>query len=518
VAAARGLTFRNTYGSRTPLTIVETMGGGAAWFDFDRDGRQDVFLVNPGQDFHRPRQNPGSRLYRNMGQGGFLDVTASARIAVDTYAMGCCVGDYDNDGWEDLFVTGYGRNLLLRNQGDGTFRETAEAAGIRRRGGAWGTGCAFVDVDRDGWLDLYVANYIRYDPKLPLCRSANVMTGCTPNHYATQRNELYLNDHRGGFTEEAVARGADDPAGAGLGVVVSDFDQDGWPDLFVANDGTPNALLRNRRGRFRNVADPAGVAFGEAGVMRAGMGVDAGDYDGDGRVDLVITNFQHEPNSLYRNTGSWLFEDLSYPSGIGHPSMLRLGFGISFADLDGDGRQDLYVGNGHVYDNVAEFDDTATFEQPDQVLLNRGGGHFAELLPSTGALPATRSVSRGLAVGDFDNDGDPDVLINRLGRQACLLENQPAAPGHWFGLELRGRRSNRSAIGARVELRGPGGLQVRDVRSGGSYLSQPDRRPLFRLGALADPKTMTLRIRWPTGRWQAITPAALDRYTTVVEP
>lgn len=518
VTAARGIGFRHTYGNRSPITIVETMGSGAAFFDFDRDGWQDIFLVNSGQDFHLARQTPGCRLYRNTGRGRFEDVTGSARIAIDGYAMGCCAGDYDNDGWEDLFVSGYARNFLLHNQGDGTFRDVAARAGIRPREGAWGTGCAFLDLDRDGWLDLYVANYIRYDPKIPLCRSANVMTGCTPNHYSTQRNELYINDRRGGFKEEAVARGADDPAGAGLGVVVSDFDQDGWPDLFVANDGTPNALLRNRRGRLQNVADSAGVAFGEAGVMRAGMGVDAGDCDGDGRFDLVITNFQHEPTSLYRNAGQWLFEDRSYPSGIGKPSMLRLKFGVSFVDLDGDGRVDLYVGNGHVYDNVAEFDDTATFEQPDQVLLNQGGGRFTDLPPSTGAFPATPSVSRGVAVGDLDNDGDPDVLINRLGRPACLLDNQPAAPCHWLGLELRGRRGNRSAVGARVELRGPRGLQVREVRSGGSYLSQSDPRPLFRLGSLADPKALTLRVRWPSGEWQAVSPVVLDRYSTVVEP
>jgi hypothetical protein len=285
----------------------------------------------------------------------------------------------------------------------------------------------------------------------------------------------------------------------------------------VANDGTPNALLHNLRGHFRNVGDRSGVAYGESGVMRAGMGTDAGDYDGDGRFDLVITNFQHEPSSLYRNTGNLLFEDVSYPSGVGSPSVMHLKFGVAFVDLDGDGLPDLYVGNGHVFDNVAKFDDSATFEQVDQVFLNQGRGRFAEVLPETGAFPAVPSVTRGVAAGDFNNDGAPDLLINSLGRPARLLENRPARPVHWLGLSLRGTRSNRSAIGARVELRSPGGLQVREVRSGSSYISQPDLRVLFRVGSVTDPRAVSVRIRWPNGQWQAVEPAALDRYLTVTE-
>jgi hypothetical protein len=515
VAASAGVDFRHAYGSRSPLTIVETMGGGCAWLDFDGDGWLDLFLVSSGQDYKQPRQVPGSRLYRNNGRGGFEDVTARAGIAIDGYAMGCCAGDYDNDGHLDLFVTGFGRNFLLRNRGDGTFADVTAAAGILTRRDAWGMGCSFVDVNRDGRLDLYMANYVVFDPAVPLCRSGRVMTGCTPNQYRTQRNELYLNQD-GRFVERAVELGADDPAGAGLGVLTCDFDNDGWADLFVANDGTPNALLHNRKGRFVNVAARASVAFAESGAMRAGMGTDAGDYDGDGLFDLVITNFQHEPNSLYRNSGELEFAETTYPSGIGSPSVMRLGFGVTWVDLDGDGRLDLYVGNGHVFDNVKEFDDTASFEQQDLVLLN-GGQRFSEVPLVSAGASLRPSVARGVAAGDFNNDGTPDLLINSLGRPARLLENRRQKPGRWLGVSLRGAGGNRSAIGARVELKGPSGLQVREVRSGGSYLSQADLRALFGLGTEADPAALSLRVRWPSGRWQGVPVPSLDQYLTVEE-
>jgi hypothetical protein len=518
VAAAHGLDFQHRYGSRNPLTIVETMGSGCACFDYDNDGAVDVFLISAGDDYLKPHQTPGCKLYHNNGDGSFTDVTARSGIVIDGYAMGCCVGDYDNDGYDDLFVTGYGRNWLFHNRGDGTFEDVTARAGILHRPGAWGMGCAFVDVNRDGKLDLYVANYIRYDPHIPLCPSAHVMHGCTPNQYATQANELYINQGNGRFTEQAVALRADDPHGAGLGVVVCDFDGDGWPDIFVANDGTPNALLHNEHGHFHDMATEAGVAYSEEGTMRAGMGADAGDFDNDGRFDLVITNFQHEPTSLYHNEGNMNFRDVSYPSGIGTPSLNHLKFGVAFLDIDCDGKLDLYVGNGHVYDNVTAFDDSATFEQRDQIYLNQGGGKFKEILPESGAFPDVRSVTRSVAVADFNNDGAMDILINSLGRPVRLLENHPVRPYHWIGLKLKGTRCNRSAIGARVELHGPEGVQVREVRSGGSYLAQSDLRVLFNLSAAEISGPISLRIRWPDGQDQTIAAPIRDRYVTLLEP
>jgi hypothetical protein len=516
-AGASGLNFTHVYGSRSPITIVETMGGGCAFLDYDGDGLLDVFLVNSGEDYQKPRQEQRSRLFRNIGSGRFEDVTERARIAIDAYGMGCCSADFDGDGHEDLFVTGFKRNFLLRNRGDGTFEDVTRKAGILTRPDAWGTGCAFLDVNRDGKLDLYVVNYVRFDPNVPLCPSGQVMSGCTPNQYRTQANELYINRGDGTFLERAVALGAEDVPGAGLGVVTCDFDNDGWTDIFVANDGTPNALLHNRQGRFVNVADPSGVAYGESGAMRAGMGTDAGDFNGDGRFDLFITNFQHEPNSLYSNSGDLAFQEVTYPSGIGSPSMLRNGFGVAFADLDGDGKQDIYVGNGHVFDNVAEFDDTASFEQPDQVLMNRGDGRFSVVPPESGFYPAKPSVSRGVAVGDFDNDGAPDLLINSLGRPVRLLRNRRDASKPWLGLSLGGTRSNGDAIGARVEVRVGDMLQVREVRSGGSYIAQSDRRALFALPGGTSAGDVNIRIRWPNGSWQTLAPEALGRYIRVTE-
>jgi hypothetical protein len=542
VAAEAGVRFVHEVGPQRPLPIVATMGSGAAFLDYDGDGRQDLFLVSSGQDFEAERQRSGSRLFRNetepaqAGPPRFTDVTGQSGVDLDFFAMGCCTGDYDNDGDLDLFVSGYGRKALLQNDaapgGGRRFRDVTRAAGLTHRPGHWSTGCAFADLNADGWLDLYVAHYVRYNPALPLCRTATVMSGCTPSHYRTQINELYVSNGDGTFQERAVAAGADDPEGAGLGVVPADFDNDGRLDLFIANDGTPNALLHNLTPpgaalpRFKNIGLAAGVAYAESGVMRAGMGTDAGDVDGDGRLDLVITNFQHEPNSLYRNVNGRFFSEVTFPSGIGSPSILKLGFGVSFADFDGDGLLDLYVGNGHVFDNVHEFDDTAAYAQTDLLFLNQrrtdaedagGTPRFEDVSARAGEALSVAGVARGLAVGDVDGDGIPDLLINRSGQPARLLRTERLSPRAWIGFSLRGTRANRAAIGARVEVRTPEGLQVREVRSGGSYLSQSDLRPLFGLGDVDRPEQVQVAIRWPGGARQKVPLSALNRYVTVTE-
>jgi hypothetical protein len=516
-AAESGITFRHTTGSRLPLTIVETMGSGCALVDLDGDGNVDALLLNSGQNARAAKQIPGSRLYRNLGGGKFADVTSQSGLVIDFYAMGCCVGDYDNDGVLDLFVTGFGRNALFRGLGGMRFADVTQAAGILQRPGAWGMSCCFTDVNRDGLLDLYVANYVRYDEKIPFCTTNNVPHGCTPSQYPTQNNELYINLGGGRFAERAVELGAADKDGAGLGLVVTDFDNDGWPDIFVANDGTPNALLMNNRGRFVNLGHQSSVAFAENGDMRAGMGTDAADVDGDGLMDIVITNFQHEPNSLYRNEGRRMFHEISFPSGVGRAAIGRNGFGVVFADFDGDGQQDLYVGNGHVYDNVAKFDDGATFEQLDQLLLHRQGARFEVADPKTGVMPDRASVTRSVAVGDVNNDGAPDVLINSVDRAARLLINRPKSAVPWIAFRLRGTKSNRAAIGARVEVSVGGALQMKEVRSGCSYLSQSDLRPLFRFGGGVSAGQLKVRIRWPSGGVQEVQVAGLNRVQDVTE-
>jgi hypothetical protein len=520
VAASAGLVFRHTHGSRRPLTIVETMGSGGAFLDYDQDGWLDVFLVQSGEDFQRPHQQSRSRLFRNTGNGRFADVTEKAHLFLDGYGMGCCAGDYDNDGDTDLYVTNYGRsNVLLGNNGDGTFTDVTRKAGMGGAKGLWGTSCAFVDVNGDAWLDLYVVNYVRYDPRLPYCSFGRLQAGCPPNVYAPQRNLLFINNGDGGFTERAKEAGVDDPRGASLGVVCADFDDDGRIDLFVANDKTPNALFRNLgRGRFEDIALTAGVGYSENGTVLAGMGTDAGDVDGDGRLDIVVTNFQYEPNSLYRNLGENHFTDAAFALGLGVPSLLKLGFGVAFLDYDLDGDEDLYVGNGHVFDNVQAFDTAARYGQQDQLFENVKRDRSVEVSASAGPAFAAATVTRGVAIGDFDNNGTPDVLCTDSGGPVRLLKNQPHHRHHWIGLALRGTVGNRSAIGARVEMRTPDGLQVKEVRSGSSYLSQSDPRLLFGLGGISDPGLVKVQIRWPSARRQMLPLTGVDRYVQITEP
>jgi hypothetical protein len=412
--------------------------------------------------------------------------------------------------------------VLLRNNGNGTFSDVTQKTGAGGSPKLWGTSCAFVDVNNDGWLDLYVADYVTYNPKIPYCQYGKIKGGCTPNEYTPQPNLLFINNRNGTFTERAKEAGVDNSKGSGLGVVCADFDNDGKMDIYVANDGTPNALFRNvsergGNGKFEDITLTAGVGYSENGVMQAGMGTDAGDFDGDGLPDIIVTNFQHEPNALYRNLGNNRFSDVVYAFGLGQATLLKLGFGVAFFDYDLDGDTDLYVGNGHVFDNVEEFDTTATYKQQDQLFENVKRDHFAEVSNSAGAAFKTATVTRGIAVGDFDNNGTPDVLCNDSGSAVRLLKNEPRHKRHWLGLALRGTVSNRSAIGARVEVKTPDVLQVKEVRSGSSYLSQSDLRLLFGLGKVSAPAKVVVKIRWTNGKWQTVKLTELDKYVTVTE-
>ena len=518
VAVQRGINFRHTATTRSPITIVETMGSSACFLDYDNDGWLDVLLVNAGQDYKLPKQTSGTKLYHNNGNGTYTDATAESGIVVESFATGACIGDYDNDGFDDLLITGFGGNYLFRNLHNGKFKDVTKEAGLQHRPNAWGIGCAFVDLNRDGQLDIFIGNYVTYDSHMPFCQSANILHGCTPNQYGTQASELYINQGQGKFAEKAKEWGAENKKGASLGVLMCDFDNDGWMDIFIADDGTPNALLHNLHGKFEDVGQKSGVAYGEDGGMRAGMGTDAADVDGDGKFDLTITNFSNEVTTLYHNLGDMNFQEVAYPSGIGQPSLGKLKFGIVFADFDGDGLPDIYQTNGHVHDTIEKFHDVDTFEEVDQIYHNVGKGKFKEVLPASGAFPGVRSVGRSVSAGDFNNDGKIDILLNSLNRPARLLENQTPMKGHWIGLKLIGTKSNRSAIGARVELQASSGNQVREVRSGSSYIGQNDLRVLFNLPANADTANLTINIRWPNGTKQTLKQAALDKYSKVEEP
>ncbi len=425
VAEQRGIRFRHHASTRSPITIVETMGSSACFIDYDNDGWVDVLLVDAGQDYKLPKQTSGTKLYHNNGNGTFTDVTEGSGIVVESYATGACIGDYDNDGNDDILITGFGRNYLFRNLGNGKFKDVTAEAGLLRRPNTWGIGCAFVDVNRDGLLDIFIGNYVVFDPRMPFCESAHIQHGCTPNQYGTQASELYINQGHGKFLEKAKELGAENKKGASLGVLLCDFDNDGWVDIFIADDGTPNALLHNLHGKFEDMGQKSGVAYGEDGSMRAGMGTDAADVDGDGKFDLVITNFSNEVTTLYHNLGGMNFQEIAYPSGIGQPSLGKLKFGIVFADLDGDGLPDIYQTNGHVHDTIEKFHDADTFEEVDQIYHNVGAGKFKEVLPASGAYPGTPSVGRSVATADFNNDGKIDVLLNSLNRPARLQRTKP---------------------------------------------------------------------------------------------
>jgi len=534
VAQEVGITFRHL-ASPEKKYIQESMSGGVALLDFDNDGRLDVFLTNSlTVDAARDPSAARNALYRNLGGMRFEDVTDQAGVGEAGWAMGVCAGDVDGDGWEDLFVTGLTRNWLYRNNHDGTFTDIAERAGLR--GGRWAMGCGFADYDRDGDLDVFVSGYLELDlEKLPefgkggagmfgtgrgaTCQYRGVAVQCGPRGLRGESDWLYQNDGKGRFTDVSERAGVRDPGRHyGLGVAWLDYDDDGWPDLYVANDTHPNYLYRNRRdGTFEDVAVSAGVAVSEDGVGQGSMGIAVGDYDHSGRPSLFVTNFGEEYSALYRNDGDY-FVDASFHAGIAASSLPFVMWGAAFLDYDNDGWLDIIGASGHVYPQVdtVPMGAQAGYRQRKLLYHNTGDGTFEEVGKRSGPALAGEGVSRGLAVGDLDDDGRLDVVVNDIDGQAQVLHNEVAGAGHWLMLRLEGRAGNPRAIGAKVTLEAGGLRQTRVVASGSSYLSQNDTRVHFGLGSRT--RLDRVEVRWPDGRVTAVSDPKPDRIVDVTEP
>jgi len=526
VAGTAGLDTVTVFGGRDENRyLLETTGCGAAFFDADGDGNLDAFLVNGTTLEGFPKgQEPTNHLYRNRGDGTFEDVTDRAGLRASGWGQGACTGDYDNDGDEDLFVTYWGRNRLYRNKGDGGFEDVTARAGLgtgddRTR---WGTGCAFLDYDRDGFLDLFAANYIDLDlatapvPESGLCRYKGIKVACGPPGLTGGRNVLYHNRRDGTFEDVSDASGVSRARGTyGLGASTLDFDGDGWTDLYVANDSNPSTLYVNRRdGTFEDVAVRAGCAFSQDGKNQAGMGVGVGDYDRNGTLDIVKTNFAGDTSTLYANSGDGFCEDRTFAAGMG-VNTRWLGWGAGFVDLDRDGWLDVFLVNGHVYPEVARLPGEAAYKQRKVVYRNLGDGRFEDISERLGPPATTPKAGRGAAFGDYDNDGDLDVVVNNVHDRPDLFRLDSPASTHWVGFRLVGRRSNRSAIGARVTCVAGGAARIEEVRGGGSYLSQNDLRVLFGLGGVAN--VDHIEVRWPGGLREQWTDVAVDRYHTIEE-
>jgi hypothetical protein len=503
VTQASGIHFSHCHGGSGRHYYVETMTGGCAFLDADGDGWLDAFLVQgaplPGYKASRPLW---PALYHNNRDGTFTDVTRSSGLAVQIYGMGAAVGDTDNDGRPDLYLTALGGNHLFHNEGGGRFQDVTRSAGVA--GKDLSTSAAWVDYDQDGRLDLFVCRYMDYAlTKNPRCQDERGRSAyCSPHVYTGTHCLLYHNNGDGSFTDVTQKSGIGRATGRSLGVACADFDDDGRIDLYVANDLSPNFLfLNNGDGTFREEAATAGLSHGENGIAFAGMGVDCGDYRNDGRMGLLVTNFQNEPISLYRNNGDGTFDNESFSSGVGTPSLPYLKWGCHFADLDLDGFQDLFVANGHVDDHADERGNPLGYAQPCQVFRNEGNGIFSDVSLRSGRFFSQRQVARGAAFGDADNDGDIDVLIACNNQPAILLRNDSPRRSHWIRLALVGRGCNRDALGARVRVRAGGITQTQTVRSGTSYLADHDRRLLFGIG---ESRQANVEIRWPCGALQTL--------------
>jgi enediyne biosynthesis protein E4 len=512
VSTAAGIDFHHNSGAFGAKYLPETMGPGCAFLDYDNDGWLDILLVN-GMDWpDHKRQRSTLKLYRNNRNGTFSDVTERAGLAVEMYGMGVAVADFNNDGFPDILITAVGQNHLFQNTGAGHFVDVTEKAGLGGRKG-FSTSALWFDFDRDGWLDLLVCNYVRWSPQLDVFCSVDGKrkSYCTPEAYHGDTCWLFRNRGNGTFEDVTAKSGIFDPTSKSLGVTLLDYDHDGWPDVLIANDTQPNKLYRNQRnGTFEDVAVRAGVAFSEDGKARAGMGIDAADFDNSGAEGIAITNFDNEMMALYRPARPGTYADIAMSAGIGQASRDSLGFGCSFLDINLDGRLDLVAVNGHIDETVRQIHGNTGYAQPPHLFLNRGGARFQDVAAQTGGGFAAPKVARGLAYGDFDRDGDLDLLITTNQGPAHLYRNDVAPGAHWLRLRLIGTKSNRDAIGAVVHLATPEGTQSRTVKTGSSYLSQSELTLTFGLG----PRDSATRVvvEWPSGAVQEFSKVAAGGY------
>jgi enediyne biosynthesis protein E4 len=520
IARAAGIVFQQDATATDEKYYLETMGTGVGWIDYDQDGLMDLFFVqSAATDIYKPPRPLSSALYHNNGDGTFTDVTEKAGVgAAGLYGQGVAVGDFDNDGYPDLYVTGYGHAILYHNNGDGTFSDVTEKAGVADKGG-WSTSAGWFDYDKDGYLDLLVCNYIEWNPK------NNIWCGehrpgyrayCHPDNYKGQKLKLYHNNHDGTFTDVSEKSGVGTPEAKGMGVVLADFNNDGWPDIAVANDTWPNFLFINKKdGTFKDVSFTSGIAASEDGKYEAGMGIDAADVDGDGWLDLYVTHLDFELNRLYHNNRDETFDDATYASGIGNKAIFLSGVTMKFLDYDNDGWTDICQANGAMLDNIHLYHTEVTYKEPMLMFRNVGHGKFEKVSEQLGPDFMHPVAGRGLAVADFDNDGDLDLAINNRGDYPELLRNDGGNANHWLEVFLIGTKSNRDGVGTTLKLTSEGFAQTKQRQGGAGYMSASDPRVHFGLGQRRSIES--LEITWPSGTVDKLTNVPINQIITVKE-
>ena len=520
IRKSAGITFVQDSTGSDQKYYLETMGTGVAWLDYDQDGLMDLYLVqSAATDAYSPQKPLRSALYHNNGDGTFTDVTEKAGVGGEGhYGQGVAVGDFDNDGYPDLYVTGYGRAILYHNNGNGTFTDVTAKAGLADEG-AWSTSAGWFDFDKDGWLDLLVTNYLDWSPKNNLwCgeRAPGYRSYCSPNEFKGQHTKLYRNNHDGTFTDVSTKSGVGLPESKGMGVVLADFNNDGWPDIAIANDTWPNFFFQNNHdGTFSDVSLISGLAASEDGNYEAGMGIDAADVEGDGFLDVYITHLDFELNRLYHNGGDGTFTDVTYNSGIGNKATLLSGVAAKFIDYDNDGWPDIVQANGAMVDNVKLYHSLVSYEEPLLLFHNLGNGHFEKASDSVGPDFVRPVVGRGLATADFFNDGAVGFAVNCRGDYPELMRNDGGNANHWLEVLLIGTKSNRDGIGAVLKLSAEGFVRVDQAKGGTSYMSASDPRIHFGLGKRN--KVDSLLVTWPSGQVDKLTNVPIDSIIAVKE-